>query len=264
MTHTTSRRWLPALEASYIVHRLPPLHCNVTKRLVKSPKLHFLDTGLACHLLGIRNEDDFAFHPLRGALFELGRLRDPQGAHPSRAPARPRALPRGCGARSRPRRRARARPDRGRDQVERDTAARRGARPAARRRDSGESEHRLALGHEAGRLRRQRALHGAGDRVRALEPSRRRRVGMNAGESAGQPAVRPRTIACGSATPKARCPPQRRKAGTAGSMQRASVPAVVSGTPAVFGLSGGRARESGAYARGVGLRSRLARAPASS
>jgi uncharacterized protein len=70
VTHTTARRWLSALEASYIVHRLPPLHRNVTKRLVKSPKLHFLDTGLACHLLGIRNEDDFAFHPLRGALFE--------------------------------------------------------------------------------------------------------------------------------------------------------------------------------------------------
>lgn len=70
VAHTTARRWLSALEASYVVHRLPPLHRNVTKRLVKSPKLHFLDTGLACHLLGIRNEDDFAFHPLRGALFE--------------------------------------------------------------------------------------------------------------------------------------------------------------------------------------------------
>ncbi|MBI5361813.1 MAG: ATP-binding protein [Planctomycetes bacterium] len=70
VTHTTARRWLSALEASYVVHRLPPVHRNVSKRLVKSPKLHFLDTGLACHLLGIRDANDFAFHPLRGALFE--------------------------------------------------------------------------------------------------------------------------------------------------------------------------------------------------
>lgn len=70
VTHTTARRWLSALEASYVVHRLPPLHRNVSKRLVKAPKLHFLDTGLACHLLGIRDANDLAFHPLRGALFE--------------------------------------------------------------------------------------------------------------------------------------------------------------------------------------------------
>jgi hypothetical protein len=42
----------------------------VTKRLTKSPKLHFYDVGLAAYLLGIRTREDLAYHPLRGALFE--------------------------------------------------------------------------------------------------------------------------------------------------------------------------------------------------
>lgn len=70
ITHTTARRWLSVLEASYVAFRLQPLHRNVTKRLTKSPKLHFYDTGLAAHLLGIRTREDLAYHPLRGALFE--------------------------------------------------------------------------------------------------------------------------------------------------------------------------------------------------
>ncbi len=70
VSQTTARRWISVLEASYVVFRLQPLHRNVTKRLTKSPKLHFYDTGLACHLLGIRSKDDLAWHPLRGALFE--------------------------------------------------------------------------------------------------------------------------------------------------------------------------------------------------
>lgn len=70
IAHATARRWMSILEASYVVFRLQPLHRNVTKRLTKSPKLHFYDTGLACHLLGIRTRDEIAWHPLRGALFE--------------------------------------------------------------------------------------------------------------------------------------------------------------------------------------------------
>ncbi len=70
VSHATARRWMSVLEASYVVLRLQPLHRNVTKRLTKSPKLYFFDTGLASHLLGIRGRDDLVHHPLRGALFE--------------------------------------------------------------------------------------------------------------------------------------------------------------------------------------------------
>ena len=49
---------------------LRPYHRNFNKRLVKSPKLYLVDTGLACHLLGIRSERQLATHHLRGALFE--------------------------------------------------------------------------------------------------------------------------------------------------------------------------------------------------
>lgn len=58
------------LEASYILHRLPPHHRNFNKRLVKTPKLYFIDTGLASWLLGIENARQLSTHPLRGALFE--------------------------------------------------------------------------------------------------------------------------------------------------------------------------------------------------
>lgn len=67
---TTARAWLSVLEAGFIVFRLPPYTGNVRKRLVKMPKLHFYDTGLACWLLGIRNADQLRLHPLRGAIFE--------------------------------------------------------------------------------------------------------------------------------------------------------------------------------------------------
>ncbi len=67
--HTISD-WISVLEASYIIFRLPPFFRNVGKRLVKTPKIYFCDTGLACFLLGIDNEEQLATHPLRGALFE--------------------------------------------------------------------------------------------------------------------------------------------------------------------------------------------------
>lgn len=70
VTHGTARAWLGVLEASYLVHVLPPYHRNFGKRLVKTPKLYFLDVGLAAWLLGIRDRATLALHPLRGALFE--------------------------------------------------------------------------------------------------------------------------------------------------------------------------------------------------
>jgi predicted AAA+ superfamily ATPase len=58
------------LEASFILSRIPPWHRNLRKRAVKAPKLHFVDSGLACHLLGIREPEQLRLHPLRGAVFE--------------------------------------------------------------------------------------------------------------------------------------------------------------------------------------------------
>lgn len=70
ITHNTAKAWLSVLEASYLVHRLPPWVANLNKRLVKTPKLHFFDTGLLCYLLGIRSKDELLTHPQRGAIFE--------------------------------------------------------------------------------------------------------------------------------------------------------------------------------------------------
>ncbi len=70
IAQTTARDWLAVLESSYIVFRLPPYHGNFGKRLVKTPKLYFHDTGLAAWLLGIAQADAMAIHTMRGALFE--------------------------------------------------------------------------------------------------------------------------------------------------------------------------------------------------
>ena len=66
----TAKSWLSVLEASFVVHLLRPFHTNATSRLVKAPKLYFLDTGLLCSLLGIRSPSDLAVHASRGAVFE--------------------------------------------------------------------------------------------------------------------------------------------------------------------------------------------------
>lgn len=66
----TAKRWLSALEIGYLATTLPPHHANFRKRLRKRPRLHFLDTGLVCYLLGIRDATTLANHPLRGAIFE--------------------------------------------------------------------------------------------------------------------------------------------------------------------------------------------------
>lgn len=70
VTHNTARAWLGVLEASHLVFLLPAWHKNVSKRIIKSPKLHFVDTGLAANLLGVTSAAQLATHPLRGSLFE--------------------------------------------------------------------------------------------------------------------------------------------------------------------------------------------------
>lgn len=70
VSHTTARAWISLLEASYVVFLLPPWYRNISKRLIKSPKLYFYDVGLASYLLGIENENHVSRHPLRGNLFE--------------------------------------------------------------------------------------------------------------------------------------------------------------------------------------------------
>jgi uncharacterized protein len=70
LSANTAREWLSVLEASYLVTRLQPHHQNFGKRLVKSPKLYFLDVGLMAWLLGIRDAQTLDTHASRGALFE--------------------------------------------------------------------------------------------------------------------------------------------------------------------------------------------------
>lgn len=66
----TARHWLTVLESSYVVTLLRPHHRNLGKRLVKTPKLYFLDAGLAAWLLGIQDAQALETHAARGALFE--------------------------------------------------------------------------------------------------------------------------------------------------------------------------------------------------
>ena len=66
----TIKHWLSILAASYVVYLLHPYYTNIGKRLTKTPKLYFYDTGLAAFLLGISTEQQMDVHPLRGALFE--------------------------------------------------------------------------------------------------------------------------------------------------------------------------------------------------
>ncbi len=66
----TVRGWLSLLQASYIVCMLHPYYVNIGKRLTKTPKLYFYDTGLLCHLLEIETPVQLRNHPLRGNIFE--------------------------------------------------------------------------------------------------------------------------------------------------------------------------------------------------
>ncbi len=70
VAQTTARDWLGVLEATFVAFRLPPYHVNFGKRLVKTPKFYFHDTGLAAWLLGVTDAAAMNSHPMRGALFE--------------------------------------------------------------------------------------------------------------------------------------------------------------------------------------------------
>ncbi len=70
ISQPTARQWLTVLQASGLVALLPPYHRNFGKRLVKTPKLYFLDSGLLCHLLRIATPADLQVHAARGAVFE--------------------------------------------------------------------------------------------------------------------------------------------------------------------------------------------------
>jgi predicted AAA+ superfamily ATPase len=66
----TAQAWLSVLETSYIIFQLKPYYKNFNKRLIKSPKLYFYDTGLVCSLLSVENTTQLNTHFLRGNLFE--------------------------------------------------------------------------------------------------------------------------------------------------------------------------------------------------
>lgn len=70
VTVPTIKRWLSVLEAGRIIFLLPPHFNNLGKRITKMPKVYFLDTGLACHLAGIRNPEQVLEGNMAGALFE--------------------------------------------------------------------------------------------------------------------------------------------------------------------------------------------------
>lgn len=70
VSSNTIKHWLSILEASFIVFKLPPYYENFGKRVIKSPKYYFTDTGLLCFLLGIENVQQVSRDPLIGQLFE--------------------------------------------------------------------------------------------------------------------------------------------------------------------------------------------------
>jgi hypothetical protein len=70
VSHNTIVSWLSLLEASYIIFFLQPYYRNFNKRLTKSPKIHFYDSGLVCSLLNIKTTEQLFVHPLKGSIFE--------------------------------------------------------------------------------------------------------------------------------------------------------------------------------------------------
>ncbi len=70
ISQPTAKKWLSVLEASFIVFTLAPHFRNFSKRMIKSPKLYFYDTGLLAYLLRIQEPSQIDNHPLRGAIFE--------------------------------------------------------------------------------------------------------------------------------------------------------------------------------------------------
>jgi len=70
ITHNTAKAWISVLSISGIIYLLRPYYKNFGKRLVKSPKIYFTDSGLACRLLGIQTAEQLFLSPMRGGLFE--------------------------------------------------------------------------------------------------------------------------------------------------------------------------------------------------
>lgn len=70
VSYQTIKKWLSVLQTSFIIHLVRPYHRNFNKRIVKSSKLYFYDTGLACALMNLRQVDDINRHFAKGALFE--------------------------------------------------------------------------------------------------------------------------------------------------------------------------------------------------
>lgn len=66
----TIKRWISVLEASYIIFLLPPYYQNFGKRVVKSPKIYFYDTGLVSYLTGVQSKENFEQGPMLGSIFE--------------------------------------------------------------------------------------------------------------------------------------------------------------------------------------------------
>ncbi|MFA6262903.1 MAG: ATP-binding protein [Candidatus Babeliales bacterium] len=72
----TARAWISLLEASYVIFLLHPYYKNYGKRLIKQPKIYFVDTGIACSLLNIKSSQELSEHYLRGGLFESFMISD--------------------------------------------------------------------------------------------------------------------------------------------------------------------------------------------
>ena len=70
ISYQTVKKWLSVLEQSYIVYLLQPYYKNFNRRVIKSPKLYFYDTGLVCSLLGIKSPESYELHYLKGNIFE--------------------------------------------------------------------------------------------------------------------------------------------------------------------------------------------------
>jgi len=70
INRATAQSWLSVLQASHLVVLVQPWATNISKRLIKTPKLYFVDSALAASLMGIRDVSQVMAHPLRGELFE--------------------------------------------------------------------------------------------------------------------------------------------------------------------------------------------------
>lgn len=76
ISHNTARAWISILESSYIIFLTQPYFKNFNKRIIKSPKIYFYDTGLLCNLLSIKNEEQLFNHYARGSIFESAIMSD--------------------------------------------------------------------------------------------------------------------------------------------------------------------------------------------